>query len=40
MTTVALQPKRSIYRSMKCMGIGYSNAPQVDDDCVTGEDEL
>ena len=24
----------------KCMGIGYSNTPQVEDDCVTGEDEL
>ena len=24
----------------KCMGIGYSNTPQAEDDCVTGEDEL
>ena len=23
-----------------CMGIGYSNTPQAEDDCVTGEDEL
>ena len=24
----------------KCMGIGYSNTPQAEDDWVTGEDEL
>ena len=24
----------------KCMGIGYSNTPQAEVDCVTGEDEL
>ena len=24
----------------KCMGIGYRNTPQAEDDCVTGEDEL
>ena len=24
----------------KCMGIGCSNTPQAEDDCVTGEDEL
>ena len=23
----------------KCMGIGYSNTPHAEDDCVTGEDE-
>ena len=26
--------------SSKCMGIGCSNTPQTEDDCVTGEDEL